>query len=39
VSHDALAPGDSRGCGCDRHELDEENASAAARRCQRSARG
>lgn len=29
VSHDALAPGDSRGCERDRHKLDEENASAA----------
>lgn len=38
VSHDALAPCDSRGCGCERHgiELCEQNASAAARGCQRS---
>ena len=37
VSHDAVAPCDYRGFGCGRHELlYEENASAAARRCQRS---
>jgi hypothetical protein len=29
VSHDTLAPCDSRRCGCDRHDCYEEDASAA----------